>query len=69
MSAKEVEEMREQVHRFQCFSFFFWFVWAVMQTFLKADWDTKGYAVNRWHKYQELKKKYYGKDCPAILLD
>ena len=47
MTKKEVDSLREEVHRFQCFSFFFWFVWAVMQTRLGADWDCHGYALSR----------------------
>lgn len=48
--------MQQLVHRFQCFSFFFWFVWAVMQTELGTDWDSKGYAMSRWHLYKELEE-------------
>ena len=65
----EVEILRNTVHRFQCFAFFFWFVWAVMQTFLHADWDCKGYALSRWHQYKILKKKHYGMDCPSIICE
>ena len=66
-SEDDVTEMQEMVHRFQCFSFFFWFVWAVMQTELGADWDSKGYALSRWHLYMELKKQYYGVEALPII--
>lgn len=69
VSEDEISEFCNTVHRLQCFSFFLWFVWAVMQTFLKADWDCKGYALSRWELYKGLKHKYYGVDCPPILQD
>ena len=64
---KEVNMMRDLVHRFQCFSCFFWFVWAVMQTQWGADWDSEHYALSRWELYQKLKKEYYGVDPLPIL--
>ncbi|KNB45764.1 choline ethanolamine kinase [Blastocystis sp. subtype 4] len=66
-SESNVNEMQQLVHRFQCFSFFFWFVWAVMQTELGTDWDSKGYAMSRWHLYKELKKQYYGVEALPIV--
>ncbi|KAK8823854.1 hypothetical protein WA538_001144 [Blastocystis sp. DL] len=65
----EVEAMIQKVHRMQCFSFFFWFVWAIMQMELGADWDCKGYALSRWNLYKEQKKKYYGVESLPILCD
>lgn len=63
----EVDSMRDLVHHFQCFSFFFWFVWAVMQTQWGADWDSENYALSRWTLYKKLKKEYYGVEPLPIL--
>ena len=66
-SESNENEMQQLVHRFQCISFFFWFFWAVMQTELGTDWDSKGYAMSRWHLYKELKKQYYGVEALPIV--
>lgn len=62
-----MEAFRNIVHRFQCFSFFFWLVWAIMQTLLGADWNSHDYAVSRWKLYKELKQKYYGVETLPIM--
>ena len=38
-----------------------------MQTELGTDWDSKGYAMSRWHLYKELKKQYYGVEALPIV--
>ena len=67
VTKEEVDHLREEVHRFQCFSFFFWFVWAVMQTRLGSDWDCHGYALSRWSLYKQLKKQYYGIEALPVV--
>ena len=61
--------MLNSVHRLQCFSFFLWFVWAVMQTLIGVDWNSHDYAVNRWHLYRELKQKVYGIEALPVICE
>ena len=67
VTKEEVVSLREEVHRFQCFSFFFWFVGAVMQTRLGADWDCHGYALSRWTLYKQLKKQHYEVEALPVI--
>lgn len=61
--------MMTSVHRLQCFSFFLWFVWAVMQTMIGVDWNSHDYAVSRWHLYKELKQKVYGIEALPVICE